>query len=660
MTPANRLSAETSPYLLQHADNPVHWQPWDEQALAQARQTDRPILLSIGYSACHWCHVMAHECFEDPEVAAVMNRLFVNIKVDREERPDLDQIYQSAHYMLTRRNGGWPLTMFLAPDGTPFFGGTYFPKQSGHGLPGFADLCQRVAEAWRDKREDIAAQAGEFREAFAASIPDAPAQGVALSPDPIAAAEALLARAFDPVHGGFGGAPKFPHPTDLDFLLGRRSEQSRRMALTTLRRMGEGGINDQIGGGFCRYSVDARWEIPHFEKMLHDNGPLLGLYADAWALTGDCYFAQLADATAAWTMREMQDAAGGYFSSLDADSEGEEGRFYVWDRDEVSRLLTPEESALAARRWGFDGAPNFEGRRWQPRIAGELRAGEESALESARQKLFAARERRARPGCDDKILTAWNALMIEGMAHAARALRREDWGRSARLALDYLRTMHWRDGRLLATSRDGRAQLPAYLDDHAFLLAALLEVMQLEFRGEDLAWAVELADVLLAQFEDDRAGGFFFTAHDHEALIHRPKTGHDGATPAGNGLAAWALQRLGYLLGETRYLAAAERTLRLFWPQLRQSPGGHSSLLRALEESLEPPDIVILRGPAPDLGEWTAALGARRQRMVLTLANGTRDLPAALAKPEPDRVNAWVCRGVSCSAPTANIDDLRT
>ena len=656
---SNRLAAETSPYLLQHADNPVHWQPWDEQTLTLARQEKRPILLSIGYSACHWCHVMAHESFEDDGVAAVMNRLFVNIKVDREERPDLDQIYQTAHHMLTRRSGGWPLTMFLAPDGTPFFGGTYFPREPRYGLPGFADLCERVAEAFRDRREDITAQAAELRAALADTVPEA---GVAATFDaaPLAAAEALLARGFDSRNGGFGGAPKFPHPTDLAFLLRRGDAGSRRMALTTLTRMSEGGIYDQIGGGFCRYSVDERWEIPHFEKMLYDNGPLLGLCADAWVRGGDPLYARVADETATWVLREMQAPDGGYYSSLDADSEGEEGKYYVWDRREVEHLLTPEESALAIRRWGFDGPPNFENRHWHAKVAGPLDNAEIPLLATAREKLFAARETRIRPGRDDKVLTSWNALMIEGMAHAARAFDRNEWLVSAQRAMDCIRNTMWKDGRLLATARNGRAHLDAYLDDHAFLLSALLELMQAEFRPADLAFAVELADTLLDRFEDRDAGGFFFTAHDHEELIHRPKTGHDNATPAGNGVAAFALQRLGHLLGETRYLDAAEKTLQLFWPTIAHSPGGFGSLLRALEEALTPPETIILRGPETDMGNWSRALGADPGRMVLALPNGLSGLPATLAKPESDNVNAWVCRGVTCSTPTANLQELIT
>lgn len=656
-TLCNRLSAETSPYLLQHAGNPVHWQPWDEASLALARRENRPILLSIGYSACHWCHVMAHESFENEEVAAVMNRLFVNIKVDREERPDLDQIYQTAHQMLSQRSGGWPLTMFLTPDGTPFFGGTYFPREPRHGLPAFADLCEQVADAFAKRRTDIDAQNAELRRALAGTAPRVGAE-VAFDATPLAAAEDLLARAFDSRYGGFGGAPKFPHPTDLAFLLRRDAETSRRMALTTLTRMCEGGIYDQIGGGFCRYSVDERWEIPHFEKMLYDNGPLVALCADAWTQTGNPLYARVTEETVDWVMREMQSVEGGYYSSLDADSEGEEGKYYVWDRDELERLLTPRESALAARRWGFAGPPNFEHRHWHCKVAGELAEAEIQELASARNKLFAAREERIRPGCDDKVLTSWNAQMIEGMTHAARVFRRDDWLASARRAMDFLRRTMWRDGRLLATARHGQAHLDAYLDDHAFLLAALLELMQAEFRGDDLAFAVELADTLLARFEDNAAGGFFFTAHDHETLIHRPKSGHDNATPSGNGIAAVALQRLGHLLGESRYVNAAERTLRLFWPQMSRSAAAFGSLLAALEEALTPPEIIILRGPAALLPEWQRALGASPGRLVLALPNGLRGLPPTLAKPESDQVNAWVCRGVTCLAPTKNLAAL--
>jgi uncharacterized protein YyaL (SSP411 family) len=398
----NRLGAETSPYLQQHAANAVDWYPWGTEALARAQAEDKPILLSIGYSACHWCHVMAHESFEDPGVAEVMNRLFVNVKVDREERPDLDQIYQAAHQMLARRTGGWPLTMFLAPDGTPFFGGTYFPKEPRYGLPGFADLCERVAAAWRDKRAEIAAQNDEVLKALACTLPQRAREPGELDRAPVKELVQTLKANFDARFGGFGGAPKFPHPTDLELCL---REGETEMAHTTLVRMCEGGICDQLGGGFCRYSVDAEWMIPHFEKMLYDNGPLLALLADAWLVSGDALYQERAAATAGWIMREMQSPEGGYYSSLDADSEHEEGRFYVWSREEVARLLTDEEYLAFASRYGLDRPPNFENRHWHlyvakrvehPALAAGPRRESAGFLERARDPRHGARGTRVR------------------------------------------------------------------------------------------------------------------------------------------------------------------------------------------------------------------------------------------------------------------------
>ncbi len=414
---SNRLAGETSPYLLQHQANPVHWQPWDEGALACARRADKPILLSIGYSACHWCHVMAHESFEDAAVAAEMNRRFVNIKVDREERPDLDLIYQSAHQLLTGRAGGWPLTLFLAPDGVPFFGGTYFPKSPRYGLPGFVDVCRQVDAAYRERRGDIDRQSLSLRAALGSTLPRSDGDRE-LDAQPLADVRHALLQSVDAEFGGFGAAPKFPHPTDLDFLL--RQNAGRAAALLTLSRMADGGIYDQIGGGFFRYSVDARWEIPHFEKMLYDNGPLLALYAQAWRLTGEARYLAVCEETAAWLMREMQAPAGGYYSSLDADTEGEEGRHYVWDRDELRSALTAEEWHAVESLWGMNGPPNFEHRHWHLRIAEAAHATDVPLLAAARTKLFAARERRPRPGRDEKILASWNALTVSGMAQAAR------------------------------------------------------------------------------------------------------------------------------------------------------------------------------------------------------------------------------------------------
>jgi uncharacterized protein YyaL (SSP411 family) len=703
----NRLANETSPYLQQHAGNPVDWHAWGEEALQAARAQDKPILLSIGYSACHWCHVMAHESFEDAEVAAVMNRHFINIKVDREERPDLDQIYQLAQQMISQRSGGWPLTMFLTPEQEPFFGGTYFPKTPRYGLPGFSDLLLRVAQFYRSERAQIARQGEAIVSGFERMQPASPAHHSEFSRDPIALALENLAESFDAQHGGFGAAPKFPHPTDLELCLqhpapgdiqpgasgigrgagsGQKDENGDhmanevtplKMALHTLERMAAGGINDQLGGGFCRYSVDAYWLIPHFEKMLYDNGPLLARYSDAWALTHAPAFAAVAAETAAWTMREMQSAAGGYYSSLDADSEHEEGKFYVWTPEQVRALLSDAEYAVCAPFYGLTGAANFEGGHWHLHVArtlGQVAAALDkpepecsALLASARAKLFAARAQRIRPGRDEKILTSWNALMIAGMARAARIFERPEWLASARAALAFIRHTLWQEeqgsarARLLATCKDGRAHLNAYLDDYAFLLAALIELMQTDFQSRDLEFAEDLAEVLLEQFYDPGLGGFFFTSHDHEKLIHRPKPGHDNATPSGNGMAALALQRLGYITGESRYLDAAERTLQLFYPALARQPNGYTSLLLALEEAVAPPRIVVLRGPAEALREWQRVLGRcyLPSTLIFAVSGELTGLPPVLAKPlMPGAVNAWVCQGVTCLPPVDKLERL--
>ncbi|HEY7656518.1 MAG TPA: thioredoxin domain-containing protein [Burkholderiales bacterium] len=670
----NRLANQTSPYLRQHADNPVDWYPWSEEALEAARSHDKPILLSIGYSACHWCHVMAHESFEDPEVAAEMNRHFVNIKVDREERPDLDQIYQTAHAMLTQRSGGWPLTLFLMPDGTPFFGGTYFPKRARHGLAGFLELLPRVAAAYHDKRQEIARQNSALLDALARTLP-APADAQEMKRAPLDAAVREFAQVFDDVHGGIGHAPKFPHPFELAFCLRRHAldggELGLAIARLTLAKMAEGGIYDQLGGGFCRYSVDPYWGIPHFEKMLYDNAALLALYSDAWLVTRQPLFEKTARGIAGWVMREMQSPEGGFYSSLDADSEHEEGKYYVWTPAEVKALLTPAEYAVAEPHYGLDGPPNFEGRHWHPRAMTPLEAIArrldvpisecEARLESARAKLLAAREQRVRPGRDEKVLTSWNAMMVRGLARAARVLGEAPWLASARRALEFIRATMWRGGRLHATYKDGVAHLNAYLDDHAFLLDALLEIMACEFREEDLQFARALAERLLEQFEDAAAGGFYFVSHDHEKLIHRAKPGHDNATPAGNGIAAFALQRLGHVIGEPRYLEAAERALRLFYAALERQPSAFVSLLTALDEHLVPPQLVILRGENGALAAWQRALAARYRPATLAIAipAGRAGLPPALDKTAPDGgVSAWICRGMTCLPAIGDLAEL--
>ncbi|MHB1239183.1 MAG: thioredoxin domain-containing protein [Gammaproteobacteria bacterium] len=678
---ANHLLHETSPYLLQHAHNPVEWYPWGPDALERARQEDRPILLSIGYSACHWCHVMAHESFEDSETAALMNRLFVNIKVDREERPDLDKVHQTAHQLLTQRPGGWPLTVFLTPDDRiPFFAGTYFPGEPRHGLPGFKDLLQRVAAFYPTHREEIRRQNDSLRDALTALTGAGASQDSAtLTPAPLAVARQQLEHSYDERYGGFGAAPKFPHPTSIEYLLrrwadardsGHEDTRAREMAASTLRNMARGGLYDQIGGGFCRYSVDERWMIPHFEKMLYDNGPLLALYSQAWHATGEPLFQRVAQETAAWVMREMQSPEGGYYSTLDADSEGEEGRYYVWDRDTLQARLDEPVYRVCAARFGLDQPPNFEGR-WHLNVHRDLAATaravgipeDEAArlLAAAREQLHAIRAERVRPGRDEKILTSWNALMIKGMAIAARHLGDPEWVRSAERALEFLRTTLWQDGRLLATYKDGRAHLNAYLDDYAFLLDAILELLQVRWCDADLAFARDLAEALLARFEDRNTGGFFFTSNDHEPLIQRPKPLGDDSTPSGNGVAAYALNRLGHLLAEPRYLEAAERTLKAAYPALQQVPYAHISLLIALDESLRPPQVVVLRGAAEALPQWWAhAAGPYApHRMTLAIPGDAQTAAGVLGQPPAaDGVIAYICTGTACGPPVTSLEDL--
>jgi uncharacterized protein YyaL (SSP411 family) len=676
----NHLVSETSPYLQQHAHNPVEWYPWGNEVLERARAEKKPIHLSVGYHACHWCHVAADESFEDEATARILNDHFVNIKVDREERPDIDRIYQIAQQMLTQRGGGWPLTMFLTHDDQrPFFGGTYFPKEARYGLPAFRDVLERVAGYYRDHAAELRSQNDALMSAFAQLNPPPATGDTELGAAPLKTCRAQLARSFDSRHGGFGGAPKFPHPLTIERLLRdwRASAaapepdlQALHMATLTLRRMAEGGINDQLGGGFCRYSVDESWMIPHFEKMLYDNGALLAAYAHAALASGDPFYARAALETAEWTVREMQSPEGGYYSSLDADSEGHEGKFYAWDRGEVSAALTPEEFALFAPRFGLDKPANFEGH-WHLYVAASLEdigrqggrpAGEvEVLLSAARAKLLALRAHRVPPGRDEKVLTSWNALMIRGMAIAARALTRDDLQDSATRALDFLRRTLWRDGRLLATWMDGRAHLNAYLDDYVYLADAVLELQQLRFSAEELEFARQLLEVVLRHFPDGEAGGFYFTSDDHETLIHRSKTFSDDATPAGNGIAAGVLQRLGHLLGEPRYLAAAERTLRAAWPALLTHPHAHTSLLTALEELLHPPEVVIIRGEPAPIEAWRAELAKlyAPRRLVLAIPADAADLPPALADKAPrgDAV-AYLCRGSSCSAPLNSLEAL--
>ena len=677
----NHLTGQTSPYLLQHADNPVEWYPWSNEALERAKQENKPILLSIGYSACHWCHVMAHESFEDEATAKIMNELFINIKIDREERPDIDKIYQTAQYVLTQRTGGWPLTMFLTPDDqVPFFGGTYFPNEARHGLPAFKDLLQHISGVYQQRREEIKAQNQSIQDVLQ-QIHEPNYTKTDLSPDLFKACNQQIEQAFDAKDGGFGDAPKFPHPTHIDRLLryysqsGKDSPRSLHAALYSLEKMAAGGLFDQIGGGFCRYSVDSRWMIPHFEKMLYDNGPLLALYAQGFALTGTGQFKNVCEATAQWVMREMQSPEGGYYSSLDADSEGSEGKYYVWDREQVEQILSREEYAVFAPHYGLDRDANFEGRYHLHTFVSRDEICQRTSvtaekfdalLSQAKQKLLSRREQRVRPGRDEKILSSWNALMIRGMAIAGRVLGKPEYIQSAQRALDFLRGTMWTSQHLAATYKDGTAHLDAYLDDYSFLLDAILEMLQVRWCSQDLNWACDIANVLLEKFEDNARGGFYFTSIDHERLIQRSKTLSDEAMPSGNGIAATALARLGYLLGKTEYLDATEHVLQFAGQAVTHAPMGHASLITAYEEQYYPLQIIILRGEKSHLEKWRQLCmpGYDPRRLVFAIDADEKNLPAALAEkkfiePSPEGVVAYICEGMQCKSPITSLAELQ-
>ncbi|WP_018413036.1 thioredoxin domain-containing protein [Methyloversatilis thermotolerans] len=592
--PRNRLPGASSAYLQQHAADPVNWYPWGEEAFAEASRRDLPILLSIGYASCHWCHVMARESFADAATAAVLNEGFVAIKVDREERPDIDGLYQQALQLLRRSHGGWPLTVFMSPEGVPFYGGTYFPREASGGQSALRDVLASVSTVWSERRADLARQDEALIAAMNAARPHA--SGPAIDPTVQDQAIQQLATAFDARHGGFGGAPKFPHPTDLDFLLQLDSDvgtpSPRTMVLASLRHMAEGGLFDQLGGGFFRYSVDPSWQIPHFEKMLCDSAMLLPLYADAWARTGDPLFRRVVELTVGWAERDMRADDGLFCSALAADgADGREGAVYLWDAAAVREPLSPVEWDLCSAHWGLIDPPGFEGKSWHLRVArsaekladtfDQPEAAVQAVIDGARGRLLNRRDDRARAARDGKTPTAWNALMVSALARAGAHCQRPDWTDAARRTLDALRSTRWQadvDGMDRLQSLPG---VEGFLDDHAFLLDALLDLHDHAPQEGDLAFATRLADVMMMRFEDDASGGFFFTAHDALPLFHRAKPGLDAATPSGNGIAALALIRLGRRTGSTRYRQAAERCVRLFAATVRADPASHTRLLTA-------------------------------------------------------------------------------
>ena len=658
----NRLAESTSPYLLQHADNPVAWQPWNEQSLAIARELNRPILLSSGYSSCHWCHVMAHESFEDEETAALMNEHFVNIKLDREERPDIDMVYQTAHSLLTQRRGGWPLTVFLSAHTLqPFFCGTYFPKHARHGLPAFKEILNAVARHYKDENQSVTEVGAEVQKAlneiYTLDRETAPLQknlsDIALS---------ALTQIADRVNGGFGTAPKFPQPSFLQLLLRHRCDD--KAVKLSLNSICERGLYDHVGGGFFRYCVDATWTIPHFEKMLYDNGQLLTTLADARAnapaLLGDAHSTTAAIKTAQWLEREMQSPEGAYYCAIDADSPGE-GDYYVWSREELGTVVGEDGLQALAHRFNLDGEPNFEGR-WHLTIKNT--EPPKSVDESVDAKTFddtvanhlntllKHREHRRYPTLDNKCLTAWNALAIKGMAKTARAFNYPPALASAERALEHARSVLWKDGHLLGGVCLGKPHDSVFLTDYAFLIDALIELLQHRWRSEDLAWAIELADQLLKQFEDTALGGYYFTTDKQKTSVQRPVAFYDDALPSGYGVAAGVLLRLGYLCDESRYIDSAQKAIERASSVLNRSPTECATLLFACEEFLTPPTIVIIRAD-DEIDAWHKAVAQKADAHCLAfiIPRDATQLPGSLANRAPgDKGLAYVCTGTSCLA----------
>ena len=675
----NRLAEETSPYLLQHKDNPVDWYPWGDEALKRAREEDRPILLSVGYSACHWCHVMERESFEDEETARMMNEHFVNIKVDREERPDIDSIYMSAVQALTR-HGGWPMTVFMTPDGAPFYGGTYFPPVPSRGLPSFQQLLLTLADAYENRREEVLQSAGSVRDYLqattGAAMPRAEATGTALLD---AAAASLLAE-HDDRFGGFGGAPKFPQPMNLEVLLRHHHRTGDRGALaaveTTLRRMADGGIYDHLGGGFARYSVDAYWLVPHFEKMLYDNALLSRLYLEAHQATGDPFYRRVAEETLDYVLRDMTSPDGGFYSAEDADSEGEEGKFYVWTPGEIEEVLDPEEARLALRYWDVTERGNFEGKnilnvpRPHEAVADEFGITPEELWErivGIREKLFAAREGRVRPGRDEKVLAAWNGLMLRSFALAARVTGREDYREAARrnaaFMLDNMKT----DGRLHRSHKDGRARFNGYLEDYAMVADGLVALYEATFETRWLAEADVVCDAMSELFWDEERRAFYDTPADHEELVTRPRDVYDNATPSGNSVAAEVLLRLALLLDRNDYRRRAEEVLEEMGGGMEKIPSAFGRLLAALDFSVSGTREVALVGDprAPDTQTLLEVVYARYLPNKVVAGHREDDaesaglVPLLAGRPTRDgRATAYVCEGYACQAPTTDPEEL--
>ncbi len=676
----NHLAGQTSPYLLQHLMNPVDWYPWGPEALEKAKREDRPIFLSIGYAACHWCHVMEHESFENEGIAAFLNEHFVAIKVDREERPDLDEIYMNAVQVMTGQ-GGWPLNVFLTPDLKPFFGGTYFPPDARYGRAGLLAVLQKIHDIWTTRRKEAVESAGQMAERLRGITEAASGatDGEMAGRKEVVRAAAEAAGRFDETWGGFGAAPKFPPEGTLALLLREHARSGEKVALhmveTTLDRMATGGMYDQVGGGFARYSTDEKWLVPHFEKMLYNQALAVPVYADAWLVTRKPLYRRVVEETLDFVRREMTDPGGGFHSSLDADSEGHEGRFYVFTPDEVRLALGKEDGDLFCRVYGIAAEGNFEGKSVPNLLGGSLaeqakrlgttEEGLVAKLAPLRAKLLAARGKRVRPGSDDKVLTAWNGLMVTAFARAYQVLGRDEDLSSARRAADFLLQNLVRDGRLLVSYRAGKAHLNAYLDDHAFLARGLLDLYEASFDRKYLDAAVRVARTMIERFEDRKHGGFLFTSDDHEALLARSKSLYDGALPAGAGVAAEVLLRLAVHTGDERLRAPAARTLRAYRPLVERAPSAFASLLVAADFAQGQVLEIAIVG-LPEDPQTRALLATVRgrflpNRVVEAAPPGATvaDLPLLAGKTlHGGKPAAYVCRNYACRAPTSDPEVL--
>jgi uncharacterized protein len=665
--PPNRLAHETSPYLLQHAENPVDWYPWGPEALQKALDEDKPIFLSIGYSACHWCHVMAHESFEDERVAAILNEHFVPVKVDREERPDLDRIYMGAVQAMTG-SGGWPMSVFIAPDGRPFYGGTYFPPTPRMGMPSFTQLLLAILNAWQTRRRDLVdVGMGVVAAIEAQSASSGEEARRDLSRETLDAAFQKLRSSFDRAHGGWGTAPKFPQPMVLEFLLRYHhltaDAQVLEMVTQTLDAMARGGMYDQLGGGFHRYSVDDRWLVPHFEKMLYDNAQLARVYLHAWQVTGNPFYRTIVQETLDYVVREMTDPEGGFYSTQDADSEGQEGKFFVWSAGEIREVLGAEAQAFVAA-YGVTEWGNFEGRNILEYVAGLERR---VALAGARQRLFEARERRVHPGRDEKVLTSWNGLMLAAFAEAARALDRDDYMAIAERNADFvLRELRTGEGRLLRTWKDGEAKLNGYLEDYSYLIDGLLELYQTMFDAQWYQAAYDLALVMLEHFAADE-GGFYDTSDDHEALIWRPQELQDNAVPSGNAMATVVLLKLAGLAVEPRLAEAAHEALLGVQALAGQYPLGFGQWLQAMAYTLSGPREVALVGD-PSAADTHALLAVLRDgyrpHQVVAVGDGGDGLAEVpilrYRTPVDGRAAAYVCVRMVCQPAVTEPEALRS